>query len=126
MLTRQHIIDANQAGLRHRGTETWWSYYTPVLQVAYDRGLAGVDLAGQPDVRGYRYGQIPATGLSTNWAADTSERGLSLAALDGGAEVGSAMWFSDRPVHHVEGMLLPYRGSDGEPLVLPYGIEVWD
>lgn len=125
---RSNILQANQAGLRHSqlSDNPYWSYYTPTLQAAYDLGQSGVDLSGQPDVSGWRYGTVPDTGRSHNYAADSGERGVSLAALDGQQETGSCVWFCDRRKVSVSGILLPMRGSDGEPLVLVYGQEVWD
>ena len=36
------------------------------------------------------------------------------------------MWFAGRAKVTVTGLLLPYQGSDGEPLVLPYGVDDMD
>lgn len=123
--TAQHILTANAAGLRH-GESGMWSYYTHILQVAYNLGCRGIDLSKQPVVSGWRYGQIPDSGLSKNYRDDISERGLSLMEADGADTVAdwvSAMYIvsGNRPVVHVTGVLLPYTGSDGEPLVLPVG-----
>lgn len=70
------------------------------------------------EVTGWRYGNLPS-GQSRNFRDDSLERGVSLAALDNGKEVGafSQMFFDDRPVVRVRGILLPWMGSDGEPLV---------
>jgi hypothetical protein len=117
--TRQDIVEANAVGLRHKDTDTYWSYYTPTLQVAYNLGLAGVDLSDAPDVAGYRYGSAPDSCVSYNHAEARSERGLSLACLDGEQEIGSSVWFADREVIRYTG-LLAGRGSDGEPIILCY------
>lgn len=71
-----------------------------------------------PVVTGYRYGNIPESGLSFNYADDRAEKGLSLAAINNTDEVGSTVWFTDRKVVTVSGVLLPVTGSDGEPLIL--------
>jgi hypothetical protein len=124
---RAFILAANAAGLRHRNTDTYWMYETPVLQEAYSAGWErGYDLSTQPDVSGYRYGSIPEGGVSYNYREQMLERGLSLAAVDGGAPVGSVIFFADRPKYEVRGLLLPWTGSDGEPMVLPYGVRIDD
>jgi len=123
-LARKDILKANRDGMDRLGT--YWSYYTPVLQVAFDLGQRGVDLSLQPDVTGYRYGKMPESGLSYNYSGQKSERGLSLAAIDGQKETGSCVWFADRDTVKVSGLLLPYKGSDGEPLILPFCVENLD
>jgi len=60
--------------------------------------------------------------LSYNYRDQVSERGLSLANLEGEDEVGSSMFFKDRGLVQVSGVLLPKTGSDGEPLILPINI----
>jgi hypothetical protein len=124
-LTPDQIVNANKAGLKHRGSETIWSYWTPVLQVAYNLGWDGVELTNQV-VSGWRYGAAPAMGISHNFADDTSEKGLALAALDGHVEVGSTIWFSDRKKHSYSGILVPVKGSDGETLILPLHVDNLD
>ena len=119
MITREQIIEANKAGLRHKDTGTYWSYYTPTLQVAYNVGHRGVDLSNHPDVSGYRYGAAPESFVSTNYANNTAEDGLSLACLDGEREIGSAVWFAEREIVSYTGLLVN-RGSDGEPIILCY------
>ena len=120
------ILAANKAGQEDRLTGEWMSYYTPVYQVAYNLGQDGIDLAEAPLVSGYRYGEIPESGISRNYADDISERGLSLAALDGGKEIGSSVWFADRKRVAVLGLLMPHTGSDGEPIILPVDVEDLD
>jgi hypothetical protein len=46
--------------------------------------------------------------------------------LEGQKEVGSSIWFLEREKVKVEGLLLPFTGSDGEPLVIPYCVEDYD
>ena len=123
-VSRADILNANKAGLDN--PDSFWSYRTPVLQVAYELGTKGVDLSDAQDVTGYRYGAVPAHGLSHNYRDDRSERGLSLVAINGHKPVASVVWFCDRKRVRVSGLLLPYRGSDGEPLVLPYCVEYLD
>jgi len=118
------IQEVNRRGLRDR--ECCESYYTPVLQVAFDAGQKGIDITSAPVVSGIRYGKSPESGLSNNYSADRSERGLSLSRLDGQKEIGSSVWFGDRKQYSYHGVLLPYRGSDGEPLILPLHVEYLD
>lgn len=120
-LTREKILEVNKMGIEN--PDAFWSFYTPSLQVAFELGQNGIDLSGQPDVNGYRYGNIPESGLSHNYMDDRSERGLSLVAIDGQKEVGSSIWFCDRKKVKASGLLLPKKGSDGEPLILSYDIE---
>jgi len=117
--TRAKILAANAYGLQHRDYASW---HTPIYQVACDLGCDGIDLSTQPDATGWRRGAMPAGGISTNHAAGTSERGLSLMGLDGQDGHWAEMWMGDRPRVDVSGLLLPYTGSDDEPLVLAYGL----
>ena len=123
-LTRERILEVNRMGMQN--PNAMWFFYTPSLQVAFDLGQDGVDLSQQPDVSGFRYGNIPDSGLSHNYMDDRSERGLSLAALDGQKEVGSSIWFCGRKEVKTSGLLLPRKGSDGEPLILSYDVEDFD
>lgn len=121
---RDSILKANEAGLRHKTDDSiWWSYHTPIYNIAYSLGKDGISLKGQSDVTGYRYGKAKDLGISHNYREDRSEKGLSLAFLEGEQEVGSAMFFKDRKLFKYTGILLPYKGSDGEPLILPYGLD---
>ncbi|MDP2652050.1 MAG: hypothetical protein Q8O94_02850 [bacterium] len=121
--SRQEILAANRVGL---SDTAFWSYWTPILNIALDLGREGVDLSSQPDFSGPRYGKAPALGVSTNYADNVSERGLSLSVDSGGEVVGSSIWFLGREKTEYTGLLLPYTGSDGEALILPYGFEIFD
>lgn len=123
-ITADDIRQVNQTGIAN--PEAFWSYYTPVLQVAFELGQRGIDLAAAPVVSGMRYGIMPAGGISYNYRDERSERGLSLACIDGDKEVGSCIWFADRIEHNYTGVLLPYTGSDGEALILIIGIDNLD
>lgn len=122
----QNIKRANKLGLDHKDSGLFYCWYTPILQVAYSFGSNGISLQACNTVSGYRYGNLPDSGLSYNYTDDRSERGLSLASLDGGKEIGSSIWFADRPITTATGLELPHKGSDGEPLILPYGFEIFD
>ncbi len=125
---KEKILQANQLGLHNPDWSL--SFYTPIYQMAYNLGCKGIDLSLQPDVRGYRYGVAPESGLSRNYRDGISECGLSLAVITTPGykteEIGSAMFFSNRKKHYFKGMLLPCKGSDGEPLILMYGAEDFD
>lgn len=72
-----------------------------------------------PEVTGWRYGDIPINGKSTNYRDECCERGVSLVQIDGEDETKSfaTLGAAGRPKVRVRGYLLPWRGSDGEPLV---------
>ena len=125
-ITREAILKANAAGLKHQNTGTYWSYYTPTLQIAYDCGQMGIDLSTCEDVTAWRHGDPPESYISTNYMDNKSERGLSCMAILGEREVGSAIFFRDRNKVTIKGLLLPYKGSDGEPLILCYDAPNYD
>jgi len=118
------LKNANKEGLR--SGDQYWSYHTPILQLAYNLGKKGMDLSALHIVTGYRYGGVHWSGLSHNYASDTSEGGLSMAKIDGEKECGSVIWFADRDKVQARGILLPYRGSDGEALIIPLNVEIFD
>lgn len=98
-------------------------FYTPIFNAVFEMGLNGEDIDFDKIVEGYRYGAVPESGRSYNYREEVLEKGCSLACVDGEKEVGSSVWFCDRPKVRVKGILLEERGSDGEALVLPLGIE---
>lgn len=117
------ILAANKYGLKN--PDAFTSYYTPVLHLALMLGQSGVDLNEQPVVSGYRYGNIPQSGISHNYRDNESERGLSMASVEGSEEGWlTKMLFegTSRPTVEAMGILLPFTGSDGEPLIIPFGI----
>lgn len=120
---RENIIEANVYGL-NVGWEGG-SYYTPILEMARTLGCDGIDLRKAKVVTGYRYGKASEFGISQNYRDNISEKGLSLAALKGKKEIGSSMWFSDREKYEYTGIYVT-KGSDGEPIILPFGFEVFD
>jgi len=101
-------------------------FFTKCFDVAFDYGFQGIEIDFDDVVTGYRFGEIPEGGVSYNYRDCQFEDGLSLACVDGETEVGSSMWFSDRKRVSVRGIRLPKKGSDGETLVLPIGIEQSD
>lgn len=127
MITRETILAANRYGLDNADNHDAGDYRTPVLAVACSLGRIGINLSNQPTVTGVRLGDMPDGGISHNYRDDVSERGLSLLRLSERDNVASAVWFSDRKkLVEVTGLLLPYCGSDSEPLILVYGIEDYD
>ena len=119
---RNEILKANETGMN---TSEYISYHTPVLQIAFDLGQDGIDLKKQPVVTGYRYGKAPESFISFNYREQISEKGLSLAAINGEKEIGSSVWFNGKK-HEYTGILLPRKGSDGENLILAFDTENWD
>ena len=117
---------AYRLGQRHAGTGDMRYWYTRSIDKAYLMGYEGHEIDFTDIVSGYRYGDIPEGGVSFNYLDDMFEKGLSLAAVDGEKEVGSSMWFYDREKVKVSGIRLPFKGSDGETLILPLGIEQYD
>lgn len=128
---RDDIIRVNKQAIE--SGPTLKSYDTPIYKVAQGAGFDKIDLSTQPDVWALRYGSAPESGISQNYADDISERGLSVFKVFGDNEfvpnntgLRYEYFFGDRPVYGYKGMLLPYRGSDGEPLILPYHFNDWD
>ena len=73
-------------------------------------------------VTGWRYGKIPSSGMSYNYAADRPENGVSLMETDNGMKsedlLSAAFISANRKVVRVIGILNTFeKGSDGEPLV---------
>lgn len=117
-ITREDIIRANAQGLRDK--EYMVDFYSNSLQVAYNLGVKGKDISAQPTVTGYRYGEVPEDGISFNYREQESERGLSMASVEGAEESGITKWFFNGHGKKVQvsGILLPYTGSDDEALIL--------
>lgn len=120
-MKREEILKANTEGFN---ATYYQSYHTPILQIAFDCGQKGIDLSTAKEITGYRYGQAPQSYVSFNSREQISEKGLSLAAIENEKEVGSSVWFSGEK-HIYSGILLPYKGSDGENLILAYDAENW-
>ena len=70
-------------------------------------------------VRGWRYGAMPASGHSWNYRENQAEAGVSMAWIEGEAEVQSfaVLGASDREKCWYRGILLEERGGDDEPLL---------
>lgn len=124
MTNRDNIIKANKDGLANK--DSLKSYYTPILQSAFELGQMGIDLSDSADFTGYRYGLSPEHGLSYNYMDAKKEHGLSLAQKKDGTIIASAIWFCNRDKMEYTGLLLPMAGSDGEALILPYNFELLD
>lgn len=121
----ESVLRMNAKGLRDRVNGEYQSFYTPVLQSAYNEGIAGHDLSSMPIVWGIRYGKAPELGISFNYAEGKAERGLSLAQEYGKKEIGSSMWFKDRKAYEYRGIKIGV-GSDGETIILPLHVENLD
>ncbi len=77
--SRESILHHNKLGLLH--PDSFWFFYTPIHQLAYELGTKQIDLSKQNDVTGFRYGKSPESGISHNYRDDVSEKGLSLSHL---------------------------------------------
>lgn len=124
-LTANDYRKANARGIKESKSGDCTSYYTPALQVAYSLGHEGISIADNQIVTGYRYGEMPWNGISANAQTGGFEKGLSLACIDGGKEIGSSVWFCDREKHTYSGILVG-NGSDGEPVILSFQVENLD
>lgn len=92
----------------------------PEEWLCYDAGCRGAEMPHY--VTGWRYGHLPSSGHSYNYADDYAEGGVSLMEVDGGDKTQnliSALYIGvDRPIVKVAGWLNTLKhGSDGEPLV---------
>ena len=123
-ITADDIRTANKEGLENPAS--FWDYRTPTLSIALDLGRRGISLQDAPVVSGIRYGKAPEGGISNNYRDGISERGLSLAKVDDADEIGSVIWFEGREERRYTGILLPYKGSDGEALILAEGVDNLD
>ena len=117
-----YLRRAYNLGKRHAEDGNYCAWYTPRLEMAYNLGYDGIEVDFENIVRGYRYGECPQH-ESFNYADNTNEHGVSLAALDGQKEIGSSVWFCDREKVNVSGLLINETGSDGEPLIIPLDME---
>ena len=113
-----YLRRAYNLGKRHAENGDYCAWYTPRLEMAYNLGYDGIEVDFEHIVNGYRYGECPEH-ESFNYADNTKEHGVSLAALDGQKEIGSSVWFCDRNKVNVSGLLISETGSDGEPLIIP-------
>lgn len=116
---------AYELGKKHAEECDLCGWYTPFLQASYDLGYEGIEVDFSKVVKAERYGDLP-NGCSYNYADNKKEMGVSASNLVGEKEIGSSLWFTDREKIVFEGILLPIKGSDGEPLLLPLGVEQYD
>ena len=124
---REIYLKVNKEGLNEFNSNkfNYWSYYTSLLQIAYDLGWQGVDLSDKRVVKGWRFGKAPVDGISVNHVTNKCEKGLSLACVEGCKPCGSSMFFLNREKYKYEGLLVA-TGSDDEPVILPFGFDVFD
>jgi len=131
IIDRNSILEANRYGIKTK--DRFDSYRTPILSLAMNAGrYKDIDLSNLKDVWIYRYGSAPEIGISHNYRDDVSEKSLSAAGVIGETEhiaPGSIRYgdlLGDRDMYVYQGLLLPYKGSDGEPLIIPYYFENLD
>jgi len=112
-------------------SDNFTGFYTPVFERLYNLVRGGVKVDTNKIVKAFRYGNVPENGLSYNYRDNECENGTSVARIDGKNEINGinikySLLFSDRKEVEVTGILMPLYGSDGENLVLPFGIEQFD
>ncbi len=94
--------------------------WNDIYSLFFEAGYYGHDMPQW--VRGWRYGDIPESGVSYNHRDDRPEAGTSLMAVCGGDETldkVSAIFIRDgRDKVEVEGWLHYKKGSDGEPILV--------
>lgn len=121
MITRDQILEANAAGLRHATTGDFWSYYTATLQVAYNLGSKKISLENAETITAFRYGKAPEKFISFNYADQKSENGLSVYTEK--SIIRSE--FLGREKYTYTG-LVSGIGSDGELLILCFDADYLD
>ena len=124
-ITKKHYNMAYDLGRADAKNGHRTSWYTQALYNAYELGMDGIIIDWDDIVECRRAGGI-GNGVSWNHLDGRSERGLSVLNVVGEKEVSSAIWFSDRGITTVTGIRLPFKGSDGETLILPFGIDQFD
>lgn len=74
----------------------------------------------EPEYRtGYRYGDIPESGYSMNWAEGTREEGVSLISFEDSKSIYDVtLGYQGFKKIKVGGLYIGGSGSDGEPLLL--------
>jgi hypothetical protein len=92
-----------------------------VLTAFFEAGRNGCEMPYK--ITGWRYGDVPACGCSSNYREGTKEFGVSLMQVDGEEEVKSLCIFNpsvvNRPKIRVEGWRVTHTtGGDGESLVV--------
>jgi hypothetical protein len=102
--------------LSHEFNDIDWANHTePAL---FDMGTQGAEIKF---VDGWRYGSVPTRGFSYNFKDNYPEKGVS--CMEAGGEKTqnrlSALFISQNAVRvNVNGLLLPDKGADGEPLLI--------
>ena len=126
MITVEMYKRAYELGKIDAANNNYQCWQTSCLDVAYLLGHNGKELNFDDVVKCVRAGKAPKGGISYNYRDQSSENGLSVLNVIGEEEVGSSVWFAERKEVEVEGIRLPYKGSDGETLILPLNIEQYD
>ncbi len=119
--TEQQYKDANAAGLEHRTTGLFWSYYTATLQVAYNLGLDGVSIQDVQPITAFRFGEAPENFISWNYRDNAPEKGLSVYTDKSVVRCE----FMDRKKYKYTGLPVA-TGGDGEILILAFDAEYLD
>jgi len=121
-ITDAQIREAHAVGLQHKDQDNiYWSYYSGVLQAAYDAGRMGYGL-GSDVVECERFGALPVSGRSYNYADNHAEAGVSviMCGTDADGAAGAQLFMSHRKIFRFRGIrIVGTNGSDGEILVFP-------
>ncbi len=120
------ILSANKYGISDKKNQGFTMWNTPVLLVAYELGLEGINLHDCKVVEVERYGKAPEGFISFNYAENTKEMGLSCSNIKNEDENSPCAWFANREKYTYKGLLLPVSGSDGELLILCLDAEDYD
>lgn len=125
-ISKCSVLSANKYGLNEikNNDVSYASWWNAEHQIAYNCGINGIDLSIQPIVKGWRRGKAPESGISYNHRDQCSENGLSMMSVNGSEAGFSEMFMAERKKYEYEGILLPYSGSDGEPLIIPFGLNI--
>ena len=109
MITKEQILKANEVGLKG----AFVSYYTPVLQTAYNLGYERIDLRDAEVISAFRFGKAPETFVSWNYTENRLEDGLSVYT----EKSVIRNEFLDREKYEYTG-IVSGTGSDGEKVIL--------
>lgn len=120
-VARAQGITSGQEAVRYDEFYSAMSGYDTAEFVSFEAGMRGNEKPYWVD--GWRYGKVPQSGHSMNFAESRPESGVSAMALSNGVmtnDVGFEMFGGGtRDIYYVSGFLnTNTTGSDGEPLLL--------
>jgi len=121
MITEEQYKKVNQQGLTDGLNGHFHSFYTPVLQIAYNLGLDGISIQGSKSISAFRFGKAPESFISWNYRDNAPEKGLSVYTEESIVRAE----FSDRKKYDYAGLPV-IKGGDGEIIILAYDAENYD